>query len=121
MHRLMTTISVAVIVFGMTSGSLRAQTAKKVSKQEAMEAAVTKAPPTYPTVARQLNIEGAVELEATITEDGAVDQVNILSGNPVLTKPSIEALKRWKFKPFTENGKAVQAIATFHFSFRKNM
>jgi periplasmic protein TonB len=121
MHRLMTAISVAVIVFGMVSGSLHAQTAKKVSKQEAMSAAVTKVQPVYPPVARQLNIEGGVELEAAINEDGTVDQVKIVSGNPVLTKPSVEALKKWKFKPFTEDGKAVQAIATFHFTFSKTM
>ena len=121
MHRLGTAISVAIIVFGITKGSLHAQTPKKVSKQEAMNAVITKVPPTYPSVARQLNIEGGVELEATINEDGAVDQVSIISGNPVLTKPSVEALKKWKFKPFTENGKAVQVIATFHFTFSKNM
>jgi len=121
MHRLRTAISVAVNVFGMIWGSMHAQTAKKVSYQEALNAAVTKVQPAYPLVARQLNIEGAVELEATINEEGAVDRVNIVSGNPVLTKPAAEALKKWKFKPFTENGKAVQAIATFHFTFSKNM
>jgi protein TonB len=121
MHRLGTAISVAIIVFLITTGSLHAQTVKKVSNQEAMNAAITKVQPAYPAVARQLNIEGVVQLEATINEEGVVDRVNIVSGNPVLTKPSVEALKKWKFKPFTENGKAVQATATFHFTFSKNM
>jgi len=86
-----------------------------------MEAAVTKVQPAYPGVARQLNIEGTVQLEATINESGTVDGVNIVSGNPVLTKPSAEALRKWKFKPFMDAGRAVQVVAPFYFTFRKNM
>jgi len=101
-------------------GYLQAE-AKRISKKEALDAAVAKVQPAYPAVAKQLNIEGDVELEATINEEGTVDRVNIVRGNPVLTKPSVEALKKWKFKPFTDAGKVVQAVAPFQFTFRKNM
>ena len=96
-----------------------AEGVKKVSKQEALDAAITKVQPGYPPMAKQLNIEGIVELEAVISDTGAVDSVNILSGNPVLTRPSVEALKKWKFKPFQADGKAVSAVAPFQFAFKK--
>ncbi len=94
---------------------------KHVSKAQALEAAVVKVKPAYPATAKQLNIEGGVELEATVNENGDVDQVNILSGNPVLTRPAVDALKKWKFKPFTEGGKPVPAVAPVQFHFRKDM
>jgi len=49
-------------------------------------------------------------LEAVVSESGALEKVNIVSGNPVLTKPAVEALRRWKFVPFTADGKAVKAL-----------
>jgi protein TonB len=69
-------------------------------------------------MARQLKIEGTVELEAVITDDGAVEKVNIKSGNPMLTKPAAEALKKWKFRPFTADGKPVPVLAEMSFTFK---
>ena len=83
---------------------------KKVSKIEGLNAATTRIQPDYPPMARQLKIEGSVELEAVVSEAGAVEKVNIVSGNPVLTRPAAEALKRWKFAPFTSEGKTVKAL-----------
>jgi len=100
------------VVFGQS-------TLKKVSRAEASAAVVSKVAPEYPPVARQLKMEGTVELEATVAEDGTVSQVNIVSGNPVLTKAGAEALKRWKFSPFKEDGKAVKVIAPISMSFHR--
>jgi periplasmic protein TonB len=93
--------------------------AKKLTRSEALSAAVTKVQPEYPPVARQLKISGEVELEVTITEEGIPENVRIVSGNPVLTRPCVEALKRWRFKPFTDEGKAVKAVADLSFTFQK--
>ena len=78
----------------------------------------TKVPPEYPAIAKQLKIEGAVELEAIVTESGVVEKVNIVSGNPVLTRPASDALKKWKFAPFTSDGKPVKAIVPVSLSFK---
>jgi periplasmic protein TonB len=90
---------------------------KKVSRAEAIAATQSKVQPEYPPLARQLKVQGAVELEAVVSEDGTVEKVNILSGNPVLTKPASEALKKWKFKPFVSEGKPVKALAPVSFDF----
>jgi outer membrane biosynthesis protein TonB len=47
-----------------------------------------------------------------------VEKVNIKSGNPMLTKPAAEALKRWRFRPFTTGGKPVPALAEMSFNFK---
>ena len=91
---------------------------KKASRSEGMNAALSKVQPEYPPIAKQLKIQGIVELEAVVAPSGEVEKVNILSGSPVLTKPSVEALKKWTFKPFTVDGKAVTAEVPVSFSFK---
>ena len=91
---------------------------KKVTKAEGLNAVTTKVPPEYPVIAKQLKIEGAVELEAIVTETGVVEKVNIVSGNPVLTRPASDALKKWKFAPFTNDGKPVKTIVPVGLSFK---
>jgi len=105
---LLATCSVA----GWAQGDL-----KKVSRSEALAAVQSKVQPEYPPLARQLKVHGAVEVEAVVAEDGTVEKVNIVSGNPVLTKPAADALKKWRFKPFTSDGKAVKALAPVSFDF----
>lgn len=91
---------------------------KKVTKSDGLNAATTKVAPEYPAIAKQLKIEGAVELEALVTESGTVEKVNILSGNPVLTRPASDAVKKWKFAPFTTDGKAVKALVPVSMNFK---
>ena len=93
--------------------------AKKLTRSEAMSAAVNKVEPEFPLIARQLKIEGSVELEAVVTEGGAVDKVNIVSGNPVLTKPAVDALKKWKFSPVQVDGKPARVLAPVMFTFAR--
>jgi protein TonB len=91
---------------------------KKVTRTEGLNAATSKAPPEYPPMAKQLKIEGAVELEAVVGENGTVEKVNIVSGNPVLTRPASDAVKRWKFVPFTADGKVVKALVPISLHFK---
>ncbi|HWQ56246.1 MAG TPA: energy transducer TonB [Bryobacteraceae bacterium] len=100
------------------SGLAWAEDAKSVSQAEALRAVVTRVQPIYPSTARQLKIEGAVELSVTIADSGVVEKVDIVSGNPMLTRPAADALKRWKFNPFTQDGKAVKAVAPVTVSFK---
>jgi TonB family protein len=91
---------------------------KKVTKVEGLNAVTTKVTPDYPPIARQLKIEGAVELELLVAESGIVEKVNIVSGNPVLTRPASDAVKKWKYAPFTTDGKAVKALVPVSLSFK---
>jgi periplasmic protein TonB len=89
-----------------------------VSTGDAMKAATSKVQPAYPSMAKQLRLEGAVEVEAHITEEGTVDAVKPLTGNAVLMGAALEAMKHWKFTPFTDGGKPVKAVAPISFTFK---
>jgi protein TonB len=91
---------------------------KKVTQAEALGAVVTKVAPEYPPIARQLHISGNVTIEVVIAESGSVDNVSAVSGNPVLTKPAMDTLKKWKFKPFTANGAPVKAETQISIEFK---
>jgi protein TonB len=65
-----------------------------------------------------LKVQGTVELEALVTERGEVAKVDIVSGNPMLTAPSVQAVRRWKFKPFMEDGKAIRVLAPISLDFK---
>ncbi len=93
--------------------------AKKVTRAEALSAVASRVDPEFPPIAKQLHVTGIVELEAVVSEAGSVEKVNILNGNPILTKAAGEALIKWKFKPFTEDGKPVKALAPVQFVFNK--
>ena len=90
----------------------------RVSQSEAIAAATTKSAPPYPSVAKQLKIEGAVALDVVISEAGEVEKISITSGNPVLTKSTADAVKKWRFKPFQVNGETVKAQTSMTFNFK---
>lgn len=99
--------------------ALRAQDGiQKVSLSDASAAVVTKTAPEYPALGKQLKLEGKVELEAVVAENGQVEKVNIVSGNPILTKAAVEAVRHWKFKPFVIDGKASKVIAPISIGFK---
>jgi protein TonB len=107
------------LLMALGAGRAMAQDADlKVSGPDAMKAATTKVPPDYPVIAKQLHLEGAVEIEARIGEDGTVLSAKPLTGNAVLANAAVAATKHWKFTPFTEGGKAVKAVAPLTFNFK---
>ena len=65
--------------------------------------------PVYPSQAQQAHVEGTVVLSAVIGKDGSVESVKVVSGHPLLTQAAVDAVKRWRYKPYYLNGEAVQA------------
>jgi TonB family protein len=90
----------------------------QVSRSDALKAAVVKPQPAYSPIARQMKVSGRVEVEVLINEQGAVETARVLTGNPLLTQSAIIAVEKWKFTPFTSDGKAVRATTTIVFEFQ---
>ena len=101
----------------LAGSSLRGDSGLRVTEAEAKRAAIAKPAPEYPMAARQLKVVGKVSLEVVVADDGHVSDVRIVSGNPILTKPAAEALRRWRFRPFLSGGKPSGAIAEITFEF----
>jgi periplasmic protein TonB len=64
--------------------------------------------PTYPPLARQARIQGRVILQAQISKDGNIENLQLVSGHPMLAPAAIEAVKQWKYKPYLLNGEPVE-------------
>jgi len=69
---------------------------------------IKKVPPTYPPSALRMRIEGKVELLATISKDGDISHIKVLSGDSQLTKAASDAVSKWKYKPYLLNGEPVE-------------
>src|ERR1700678_2959671 len=79
----------------------------RVSQGVSQGLLVHKVVPTYPPLARQARIQGVVVLEALIGKDGAIQNLHVVSGHPMLTNAALEAVKEWKYKPYFLNGEPV--------------
>jgi TonB family protein len=90
----------------------------RVSAADAMKAAVSKPQPVYSSMAKQMKITGRVEVEAEVDETGKVRSAKALNGNPMLTQAAVSAVEKWKFTPFTADGKPEKAVCTLVFDFR---
>lgn len=64
--------------------------------------------PSYPEIARNMHLSGTVRLEAVIGTDGTIRDLEILSGNPILTRPAVEAVRQWRYRPTLLNGAPVE-------------
>ena len=88
----------------VSSGVAQAQLTRKVSPQ-------------YPPEAFQSRVHGTVVLQAVIGKDGAVKTVKVVSGPPMLIKSATEAVKQWRYKPFTLDGEPVEADTQINVNF----
>jgi TonB family protein len=69
--------------------------------------------PVYPPIARAARVDGAVVLKATISADGTVINLRVVSGNAMLQSAAMDGVRKWTFKPFVVDGAAVQVKTTF--------
>jgi periplasmic protein TonB len=72
---------------------------------------VRKVVPVYPPVARQARISGTVQLIGMIAKDGTIRNLQVVSGNPLLVKAALDAVRQWVYRPTLLNGEPVEVIA----------
>jgi TonB family protein len=63
--------------------------------------------PVYPKAAALQRIEGPVTLQAMVNEDGSVQDVKVVSGEPLLAHAAQQAIAKWRYSPYLLNGKPV--------------
>jgi TonB family protein len=64
--------------------------------------------PEYPGLAKNIGLSGTVILRARIGTDGEVRDLQLLSGNALLARSALEAVRQWRYRPTTLNGQAVE-------------
>lgn len=92
-------------------------TIEPVSVQESQERAllIDQPAPAYPASAK--GQQGTVTLQVLIGRDGTVQDAKFLQGSLLFARSAIDAVKRWKFKPYIINTRpvSVQTVLTLKF------
>ncbi len=89
----------------------------RLTAQAAHELLSNEIAPSYPPLARQAHVQGAVVLEVNISTDGAVESLKTVSGHPMLIPAAIDAVKQWRYRPYLVNGVPAPVETTVTVSF----
>ncbi|HEX8815735.1 MAG TPA: TonB family protein [Terriglobales bacterium] len=73
--------------------------------------------PTYPLLAKQMKVQGAVVLQALIDKTGDIQEIQVLSGPAILSAAAREAVRQWRFKPHLQSGRPVDTEARITVNF----
>ena len=64
--------------------------------------------PQYPTLARQARVQGVVVLRAMISREGKIENLQVMSGHPMLVQSAMEAVRQWRYRPYYLNNEPVE-------------
>ncbi|MCC6207828.1 MAG: energy transducer TonB [Gammaproteobacteria bacterium] len=84
--------------------------------------ALVRMPPEYPAQARMRRIEGFVDVEFIVDQDGRVRDVTVLNASPpgIFDRAAIGSVRYWKFAPKQDNGHPIQVVARQRIEFKLN-
>jgi TonB family protein len=100
-----------------TTESVEAKNTSPLQVGSLVNFATQKTNPVYPTMAKNMRMTGVVKVDLVIDENGLVAEVQNLSGPAMLQRAATDAVKKWKFKPFTRDGQATKATGFVSFNF----
>jgi periplasmic protein TonB len=78
---------------------------------------IRKITPTYPPLAKQARIQGTVRFTAVIGKDGTIQNLQLVTGHPLLVAAASEAVKQWLYKPTLLNGEPVEVVTQIDVNF----
>ena len=64
--------------------------------------------PQYPQLARQARVQGTVLLHATISREGKIENLQVVSGHPLLVPSALDAVRQWRYRPYVLNNEPVE-------------
>jgi protein TonB len=79
---------------------------------------IRKVVPLYPAIGRAVRAEGTVQLQATISREGTIENLRVVSGPPLLQQAAIDAVKQWRYRPYLLNGEPVEVETTINVQFK---
>jgi TonB family protein len=88
-------------------GVIRAAGAANDDTEQITRKVKSKVSPTYPEIARRMNIAGTVKLVVVVTPNGSVKGTKVLGGHPLLVNAAEDAVKKWKFEPGVDESSGV--------------
>jgi protein TonB len=74
--------------------------------------------PVYPLPARRAGVQGEVILQAVIGKDGRIQNLRVISGNPLLVKAAWDAVIQWRYRPYLLDGEPVEVETQITVNFK---
>jgi len=99
----------AILAVSSATGQQGAERVVEIAAPEAAAHVIKRAEPIYPPGALAAGVEGVVRLRATVASDGTVRTATLVSGSRLLAPAAIEAVKQWRYTPFSADGHPVAA------------
>lgn len=81
--------------------------AQEGQNSEFLRRAKSKVQPSYPELARKMNITGTVKIQVVVLPNGSVKDARIVGGHPVLANAALDAAKKWRFEPASTESSGV--------------
>ena len=73
------------------------------------------APAEYPSLAKQMRVEGAVKIEVVVEPSGKIRDAKVVGGHPLLIDSAMKSAKQWKFEPA-----AAETVETVTINYKRN-
>ncbi len=73
--------------------------------------------PIYPQIAKTAHVSGTVLLHAIIAKDGSIQELQYVSGPPLLMRAAMDAVHEWRYQPTLLNGEPVEVDTTIQVVF----
>jgi protein TonB len=107
-------------IFGSGSApKVQAAPPKKVniSAGVAVGMLLQKTTPVYPPIAKAARVSGTVVLTATISKQGTIEGLKVLSGPAMLQQAAMDAVRTWRYRPYLLNNDPVEVETTINVIF----
>jgi len=88
-----------------------------ISSVVAQDMLKQKVNPVYPPMAKAAHVSGTVILRATITKNGTVEDVKVVSGPALLQQAAFNAVQQWHYKPYIVDNQPTDVETTINVSF----
>ncbi len=73
--------------------------------------------PVYPAIAKAAGTQGTVVLAASISRNGTIENLRVISGSQMLQQAAIDAVKTWRYRPYLLSGEPVEVETTINVIF----
>ncbi|HKS74825.1 MAG TPA: energy transducer TonB, partial [Terriglobales bacterium] len=102
--------------FGSKGPTVKVAPPKKVSISAGVEEGllIQKTQPVYPPIAKAARVQGTVVLQATISKQGTITDLHVVSGPAMLQQSALEAVRTWRYRPYLLNGEPVEVETTIN-------
>lgn len=80
----------------------------KLSNKDMKKLVVKRVGPVYPEIARNARLVGKCGVRVVLTPQGEIAEVRLDYGHPMIAPAAIDAVRKWKFRPYLLDGHPVE-------------